>query len=747
MHTVKHGVWIVLLLMLAGLFVVMARTVQGLDELDITPKMVFSDPSSLLADWDLVFGTASVGDEDAERDEYDELLEALEALERCDLPPKHQKIFSSFKTMFRAIYSLFPSRGRLIRDKLEGVSMKAKPWTMSHCVLNFLYEDLSTYIANKEETPPVCGPRNSVYVYDEMTGGSPLIPSSVGLCAMWWWEVRNFTYRTVQGTGEWFWNCESSSWSDVECSAKPERCGDGQIQDRVEECDEGDENNDRKECSTDCKVTVCGDGTVQLFNGEGEGEVCDDGNNIDGDGCDSECIRDEWGRGDDLLCALNSQDPSQELLNAQQWFRDNRISMVELCRPIYVTNAMKNLSDYGVINLCFDEGVYDRDVLDREITKREYLISLMRMIAVAAGNDPSVANVNDAFALWIVKDLNRLDDSIRTYQWVLRLYRARIENPDCDGSWVDLDGLLDDLFWWSDSCATVFCKEWYMCERGNCVPDIWGPGCLMPACAAPPEGCRYGIPPKDERGCRIGCGELICDDVPCPLIKCAPPPEGCVYSKVREDIGDGCPSCGVLVCDDLPDMCKDKYEFVTNLKYCWLDNDCYEVDGGFCIRWGDTWPTDCRPDTCGWAGSGCRFENQEYDEQGCKIGCGDLICEGDKMCGSTRAPTCFIGTAECCSSGEWRCPNGATGASSCGYMWDRQDCEIMLCPDPSNRCRFENQKYDQGCQIGCGDVVCEDTSCPLDPCWPPPKWCSYGKSSILDDNGCFACGGLACNES
>jgi cysteine-rich repeat protein len=63
-------------------------------------------------------------------------------------------------------------------------------------------------------------------------------------------------------------------------------CGNGEIDDG-EECDDGPDNSDllADHCRHDCTLPRCGDGVVD----PGEGEECDDGNLVDGDGCDSDC--------------------------------------------------------------------------------------------------------------------------------------------------------------------------------------------------------------------------------------------------------------------------------------------------------------------------------------------------------------------------------------------------------------------------------------------------------------------------
>jgi len=61
-------------------------------------------------------------------------------------------------------------------------------------------------------------------------------------------------------------------------------CGDGRL-DPGEVCDDGN-NRDGDGCSHDCKsLEFCGNGIIDVA----VGEVCDDGNNRDGDGCSHDC--------------------------------------------------------------------------------------------------------------------------------------------------------------------------------------------------------------------------------------------------------------------------------------------------------------------------------------------------------------------------------------------------------------------------------------------------------------------------
>lgn len=65
------------------------------------------------------------------------------------------------------------------------------------------------------------------------------------------------------------------------CGPQTPQCGDG-IVDADEACDDGNDVDDDG-CRNNCTVPVCGDGILDA------GEICDDGNNDDGDGCSANC--------------------------------------------------------------------------------------------------------------------------------------------------------------------------------------------------------------------------------------------------------------------------------------------------------------------------------------------------------------------------------------------------------------------------------------------------------------------------
>ncbi len=68
------------------------------------------------------------------------------------------------------------------------------------------------------------------------------------------------------------------------------RCGDGIVDQDTEACDDGN-HVDGDGCDRNCTPTACGNGVPTA------GEACDDGNHVDGDGCDRNCTPTACGNG------------------------------------------------------------------------------------------------------------------------------------------------------------------------------------------------------------------------------------------------------------------------------------------------------------------------------------------------------------------------------------------------------------------------------------------------------------------
>ncbi len=92
--------------------------------------------------------------------------------------------------------------------------------------------------------------------------------------------------------GIWYINAPGSSAADVEVRLviPSPTCGNGIKEGDYEECDDGNLINGDG-CDNVCYFEVCGNGVLQI------NEECDDANVTDGDGCDSQCYNEVCGNG------------------------------------------------------------------------------------------------------------------------------------------------------------------------------------------------------------------------------------------------------------------------------------------------------------------------------------------------------------------------------------------------------------------------------------------------------------------
>ena len=87
----------------------------------------------------------------------------------------------------------------------------------------------------------------------------------------------------IVGPGE---QCDDGNKTDTDActnACATAKCGDGIVHAGVEQCDLGGQNSNTGACTLACQNAKCGDGYVQ------PGETCDDGNQVDGDGCQKNC--------------------------------------------------------------------------------------------------------------------------------------------------------------------------------------------------------------------------------------------------------------------------------------------------------------------------------------------------------------------------------------------------------------------------------------------------------------------------
>ncbi|MFM2152232.1 MAG: hypothetical protein RL199_667 [Pseudomonadota bacterium] len=88
-------------------------------------------------------------------------------------------------------------------------------------------------------------------------------------------------------------DCDDGNRSDTDAclnSCDLPFCGDGKVQDGVEQCDDANARND--DACVSCLLAVCGDGRLHFGV-----EQCDDGNRVDSDACNNACVRPGCGDG------------------------------------------------------------------------------------------------------------------------------------------------------------------------------------------------------------------------------------------------------------------------------------------------------------------------------------------------------------------------------------------------------------------------------------------------------------------
>jgi len=99
--------------------------------------------------------------------------------------------------------------------------------------------------------------------------------------------------------------CDDGNFQDGDGCAvgcvNEDLCGSGN-----EECNDGNAV-DTDTCDNSCRLTRCGDGTVQNPNGQGIAEECDDGNTIVGDACSPSCLNVT-----DVECGNGQLDPGED---------------------------------------------------------------------------------------------------------------------------------------------------------------------------------------------------------------------------------------------------------------------------------------------------------------------------------------------------------------------------------------------------------------------------------------------------
>ena len=216
-----------------------------------------------------------------------------------------------------------------------------------------------------------------------------------------------------------------------------------------------------------------------------------------------------------------------------------------------------------------------------------------------------------------------------------------------------------------------------------------GIACPMIMCAAPPVNCHYEQDAEThallggnngdhrDRRCGSSCGRLVCDKpggIICPAIHCQAPAEGCRYSNSSEkkDVHGCNVTCGTIVCEERP----PKLPPITEPPVELPPNDGIKV---------------CPLYKCVAPAQGCHLkDNNKKDENGCNIGCGEIVCSGDDA--TEINPINVLPIVK--RKKPIICPLYTCAAPS---SIKGRNCEYSGVPAVDK----------DGCQIGCGIVACE----------------------------------------
>ena len=203
-------------------------------------------------------------------------------------------------------------------------------------------------------------------------------------------------------------------------------CGDRYIrtdlgagEEGYEECDEGDQNADDQSCLSDCLSARCGDGftRIDLVEGEPGYERCDDGNNEDGDGCSADCTAQEQ------LCSDGSYIPEGETCPEPPLIPVCGNAFTELNETCDDGNQ---LNGDGCDSSCQSERVYVKSGLYNEISDGIHLYEisvdgLSRLVVETEGagslcengvQDPTLPEIDTTITVYDVADDGRLSQVI-----------------------------------------------------------------------------------------------------------------------------------------------------------------------------------------------------------------------------------------------------------------------------------------------------------------------------------------------
>ena len=455
----------------------------------------------------------------------------------------------------------------------------------------------------------------------------------------------------------------------------PAMCGDGIVSaSEGEECDDGNLV-DGDGCSSICTFEeVCGNGTVE------SGETCDDGNTADGDGCDSNCT--PTGCGNGIVTNGEQCDDGNNLPN------DGCSEICEI-EPVCGNNVREGTEE------CDDGNTTDGDGCDSNCT------------ATACGNGITTAPE-------LCDDGNTVDgdgcDSNCTATGCGNGVVTTTTGEQCDdGNTADGDGCSAACL--LESCGNGTIENGEQCDDGNTVDgDGCDSNCTATACGngitTAPELCDDGNT-IDGDGCdsnctATGCGNGVlttatgeqCDDGN------TADGDGCSAACLLESCGNGTIDPGEE-CDDGNTAPGDNCS-----PTCAIEDGCGD---------GNIDPNEECDDDNIISGDGCSNTCQIED------GCGDGDVDPGEQCdddnvisGDGCSETCTLENPNDCGNntvdpGETCDDGNTTSGDGCSAT-----CQIeVVCGDGilqgAEQCDDGNTTSGDGCSATCQrEIICGD---------------------------------------
>jgi cysteine-rich repeat protein len=506
-------------------------------------------------------------------------------------------------------------------------------------------------------------------------------------------------------------------------------CGNN-IVDPPEQCDDGGES---ATCDVDCTPVSCGDGTLNVA----AGEECDDGNNIDADGCEADCSN--------PFCGNGIVDPPEQCDDVGESF-----SCDSDCTPAVCGDGLLNVT---AGEECDDNNNVDSDGCEADCTNPFCGNSIVDPPEECDdGGESPVCDADCTGAACGDGVINssageQCDDSG--------------ESPTCDVNCTPVicgDGTLN-------ASAGEECDDGNNVDADGCEGDCTNPFCGN-LIVDPPEECDDGV---ESATCDVDCTSVACGD-------------GTLNTTAGEQCDDGGESA---TCDTdcTPAVCGDGMLNVTAGEECDdnnnIDSDGCEADctNPFCgngivdppevcddVGESDTCDPDCTPAVCGdgtlntTSGEECD-DNNNIDADGCEADCtnpycGNNIVDPPEQCDDgVETATCDIDcTPAVCGDGMFNptsgelCDDGGESATC------DSDCTPAVCGD-GVRNSTRGEQCDDGntangdccsstCEIESSSTVCRAAADVCD----DPDYCTGSTPDCPTDtflSGSTLCRGTA----